>query len=416
MKIKYIQLFFLTITILIIAQFLSTCIPNSLIEKNMIESLKNYNEKDNYEPLIKTEKEYLNDSFLIDNYGDSLILNIIWNSNNNKNPLISQIKQEYYKEPEEIMSKNLSSTILNNKNPNENYSRYWIGTTTYIKPLLIFFKTNTIKLIISSIIIILSIYLIILILKKSKTIGIIFILSYLSINPLTMIWCFEYQPILLVLLLSSIFAILNINNDKLFYYNMIVTGTCSCFFDLLTIETITITIPLLLKITLSKNKSIKETLILILKSSLLWLMSYSLTFLIKWTLSILVYGMNNITDIWDKAKIRIYKMPHDQKKYLGIILYIPSLLLPFSLFEEAPFIFIIYLLIYLYILIFKVKRKNKHLILLLISGIGILRLVVLNSHSYYHYFFDYRALMPFIFVTLYTIFKTLFDNFTHRKL
>ncbi len=366
----------------------------------MNESVMYLENKNNYIPLFEVSQDYLNNSLLIDNYGDSLILDIIWNSGDSFDNLI---RLPYYKEDNKRLSDSLYKTVFNEESANRSYFQYWVGIISYIKPLMIFFNIKEIMIINTFIILGLMGYLVYLIYKKNKILALSFILGFISIMPVTIMNCLEYFPIYVITFISSIVTIKSLDkSDKFFYTNMIITGVVTCFFDLLTGEVITLMIPLILKIVLGKKKN--RDIRYIIKCSLLWLVSFLLMFIVKWLLAVLIFGVGDFLEIWNRAKIRVYDMLGESVKDLGIILYIPSMLFPFNIFESAPAIFIIYGLVYSYSLV--VSRYKVNRLIFLISMIGVVRLVVLHAHTYHHYFFDYRVLFPFMVVSSFTIIKS----------
>ncbi len=396
----YISVFCGMVLFLFFLQYISILIPNNVIEDNMNESVMYLENENNYVPLFEVSQDYLKNSLLIDNYGDSLILDIIWNSNENFGSLV---KLPYYKEDNKRLSNSLYKSVVQDKKANKSYFQYWVGIISYVKPLMVFFNIKEIKIINTIIIVGLMGYLVYLIYRKNKILALSFMIGVISIMPITIFNCLEYFPIYVITFISSIVTIKTLDKgDKFFYTNMVITGVVTCFFDLLTGEVITLMIPLILKLVLGrkKDKKIKY----IIKCSLIWLFSFLAMFFIKWILAVLIYGVGDFLEIWNRAKIRIYDMPRDSIMDLGIILYIPSLLFPFNIFECAPVLFIIYGLIYLYTLFVSDVKVNY--LILLISMIGIIRLIVLHAHTYQHYFFDYRVLFPFMMISSYTMIRT----------
>lgn len=403
---KYIMVFITTLSILIIIQHLAISIPNKYIEKNMIETVEYYNGQENHEFLLNIENssKYFKKSIIIDNYTDCLTLNMLWNTDTMTiNKWKQQLLMSYYFNGYSIMSENLKETVVENKLPNTEYSRYWHGSMIYLKPLLLFFNIKQIKIINCILIIILTSYLLILILKKSKMLFISFIIGLLSISYYVIPFCFLYYFAFLTMLIISIITMkILTKEDKYFYYLMIISGVLICFMDFLTCETITLVIPLLLKLYFDKKKTPKEKLNFIIKSCLCWGMSYTITFISKWFLSALVIGTNSFINTWNKAKIRIYDMPIVDKEVAipKILLTTICILFPFNIIEEPVILPIITILFVIWFYVFSLnkKAKQKYAFLLLICLIPIARLSILFAHTAGHYFFDYRALLPIVIV------------------
>lgn len=401
---KYIGIFLLTLLTLIILQYLAISIPNKYIEKNMIESVEYYDGSENYKLLFEKKlNKNFNSSIITDYYGECLTLNLLWNTRTSESSILKSQTSMLYYENTGSMSQMLRETVIEGKTPNEDYSRYWNGPIAYLKPLLVFFNIKEIKIINCIILLVLTIYLLKCILKKSKILFISFLAGLISINYFMVGICFEYYFVFLIMLISSIITMKTLKkDDKYFYYLMIVSGITACFFDLLTCETVTLTIPILIKLYFEKNKTTKEKILFFIKSCLLWAISYGMTFIIKWLITIIVFGPGIISKVWNKAKIRIYDIPvaNYELNIFQILLLTFNLLFPFSLAQQNNLFLLIFILFTIWFYIFSItkKRQRKYNILLLICIIPIARLTILFSHTAGHYFFDYRALLPLVIV------------------
>ena len=405
---KYLKIFFTTVIILFLIQFLIVCIPKKLIEQNLKESTILYHDVDDYSKIIKSEKIPLKYAFQIDNYADCVTLNIIWNL---KPSITSQIQMKYYKSLELSTScESLIETVNSKQEPNTEYSRYWHGSIIILKPLLSLFNTNEIKIILGIVLLILTIYLIILMYKKSKLFAIIYIISLLAINYLIIPLCFEYYFVFLITNIISIMTIKSLNKDDNYFFALLcISGILTCFFDFLTCETLALTIPLFIRIFFQEQKyDRKKYLIFLIKSCIIWFISYAFMFIFKWLLTIFIYGLNQIGEIWESAKLRIYETNYDNPipYILSMLINMPTYILPFAISEKAIIYVIIYTMIIIWLYLFSLTDYQKKTVnrLLLICLIPITRYLLLYSHAIIHYFFDYRALLPVIIITIYILY------------
>lgn len=406
-KLVYIEVFIVTIVILVLAQAVSISIPNKFIKNNMIESAQYYNQQSKHSYLFNSfdiNNEAKISMFAIDNYTDSLTLNMIWNAKlTSNNPFESLVLMKYYRNDELYMTESLYETVINGEEANTEYSRYWHGSIIYIKPLLIFFNIKGIRIVNVLVMLSLIVYLSFLLFKKNKILSISLLIGLVMVMiPTTMI-CLEYFFAFVIMLIASIATVRNIDKeDKEFYKIMVVSGVSVCFFDFLTCETITLGVPLLIRLVL-KNKfdNKKEVFKFVFYSMLAWLVSYSITFMGKWLLSIIVLGIEQFGNIWEKAAVRIYNIPENNIfSYLSLFLFVPTILFPFGLNNSGSIFFIIFCLFIFWIFIMFIKDKKKYGWLLLCCLPGILRLIVLHAHTMGHYFFDYRALLPLVIVMI----------------
>ncbi len=404
---KGITLYIIVLLILIILQAIVIRIPNKAIKNNLENSLDYYDINNNVTFVLNDKEElyqknyYLYTSLLIDNRADITTLNIMWNANNANNLYKSQIAMNYLSG--HYYAQSLKMTVLNNIPGDKNYARYWHGSIIYLKPLFMLFNVKGIKTVNYIITLGLLIYLGILLFRKSKILFSSYFLSLMVINFIIVPYCFEYFFVFLISIIASIISLkIYHKDDKYFYYLMIITGLSSCFFDFLTCETITLTIPLLITVYLKYKENKKENIFkFIVKASLIWFLAYTFTFLIKWGLSIIVLGKEQINDIWQFASNRIYQEGalHPLKIIGRSLKFMASLLFPFSLFNKNSFLVSIMFccIVVLIYFIFLEKEQKKYMgLLILISLISVSRLVILFAHSSDHPFFDYRAYGPFI--------------------
>ena len=90
------------------------------------------------------------------------------------------------------------------------------------------------------------------------------------------------------------------------------------------------------------------------------------------------------------------------------ILYNIKGIIPFCYLNDLFMIVVISLyLIYIVINFIKKRFKLFELILVLISIVPIIRYLVLFNHSYGHFYFTYRALLPSVMISLLLIFRNI---------
>lgn len=203
--IKYILIFIGLIAILL-GTFVATVkfIPREKIENNIKESLP-YLESNTELIEVKPTREY---SYL-HVYADEILLNMMYCMDSNQ-PLKSVMEAKYYSDNavlEDLPS--LEKALENGGQGNQEYIRYWHGSTIIIRPLLIFFNINEIYHIFAIIMIILIATLFIILIKKKQYILIIAtIIGYIMIAINYVPFCLEYVWTFLIMLVVSIIGIL----------------------------------------------------------------------------------------------------------------------------------------------------------------------------------------------------------------
>lgn len=193
------------------------------------------------------------------------------------------------------------------------YMRYWHGSTMIIRPLLMLFNIEQIYYLFAILLIILLVVLVIILIKK-KTYLLIFslIIGLIITTSQYVPFCLEYVWTYLIMLISAILGIFLEKKEKgnaKISLLMFITGIMTCFFDFLSTETLTFTIPILI-IFIIRNKeqrikSINTEVKQIIKWMILWLLGYSLMWASKWILSSIILNVNALDYVINNALNRI---------------------------------------------------------------------------------------------------------------
>lgn len=308
------------------------------------------------------------------------------------------------------------------KSGNTEYARYWHGSTAVIRPMLLLFNIKQIYIVLAVVFAILFIGFIYYIYKQSKKVAFITILASIMVNIFITPFCLEYFWTIAIMLVTSIVAIKNINKENsVLYYIFFIVGMLTCFFDFLSTETLTLTMPLLLVIVLRYEKgrrdSFKDNFKLVLFSIVTWGLGYVGMWLLKWILAAIVMNKSVLDIMKDKALIRFNGSIEDVSKvdmYIGALIKNIYTLFPINIVQRKwkfipPVVIGIILIIY-----FVDRKKIKKNDIIKVVGIIILipyiRYLVLANHSYKHYFFTFRAQMTSIVGLLYIILNLINKN------
>ena len=374
---------FLFLNILVSLVCIVNFIPKKLIYNNIYESINWYKEKEDFS-LIKGynfSKAHFN--------SDAAEMNILIN-NDTKHPLKSTfLSPIYLGSDEESYLDATYDSVINNKIANTDYNRYWHGYQILWKPLFILFNENTIKYIAGILYITLILYIIYKcqkIIYKALEIGLL-LLNILYIMPCGFV-SLSFIPIYFIMMLGCLFLLNKKNPDLIF----IILGISTAFFDFLSSETLTLTIPLLCFMYLYKN-DIKF--FDIIKKCINWICGYTFTFLYKWILSTLICKENYL-----KIAIQEY-MKHTIKfdRITSIKYNINTLMWNKVSFNTSLTILIVFLIIFsLIVYLFRNPNSSwKYLIsILFVCLIPYIRYFIMSGHSIAHHFFTYRAQLVII--------------------
>lgn len=404
---EYLLVFIMTLIILFFGLALTAKIPKTKIEENLKKSAS-YLEKNSGFKRVQPGREYT----YLHLYADSVILNIINCIDTNK-PIESIMWANYYETIKMDINNDFIEVVQENKEPNQQYIRYWHGSMLILRPLLVFLSLEQIYKVNYISITVLALILLIIIWKRSKKLAIAYLLSMIMIAFPIVGMCLEYVWTFYIMLISSIIAI-NIKKEKNLYKLFLVTGMITCFLDFLTTEIITLFVPLILILGIKKEKNeiinFKDAVKLFFKSCVLWFIGYAGMWISKWILASLILNINAINYVKDQALLRmngLQGLNSAKEMYIGAITNNWHTLYPINIVKKTSELWwMLGGLVTFFILIIdwkKIKNNKESLIMLIIAVMPYLRYLVLANHSYRHSFFTFRSQMISIMALTYFI-------------
>lgn len=282
----------------------------------------------------------------------------------------------------------------------ESYARYWHGYLVILKPLLLFFNYEEIRMINMLVQILLTGWFVDLLINKGmKQYVKSFFMCLLILIPITTFVCMQYSQIYYVTLTAMIFLL---RNDKKltakrwlpeFYFAV---GMLTCYFDFLTYPIVTVGSVLLLHILLERKlvSLYKDQVIKMFQYILSWCMGYVGIWGMKWVMATVVLKDNIIKDAILSVLYRFSSTSGDS----GVVETFSRwdvLINNLSMLNNRFFIFgmiVFVLIIFLHILRNKQIYINKGLIMkvILTMLLPIGWIWVLANHSYVHYWMTYK--------------------------
>ena len=377
---------------------LSSCIPNTAIKDNMVKSAVHYNENDPF-----AFGKYNTYNSVADNYADSILLNVLWNIKSNS-PFVSSIDTKYYNGEDYGENWGLYQS-LNGTAPNTDYTRYWHGSVAFIRPLLVFTDVNGVRNISFAVLIILvAMTLFILMSQKHYFAAAALCISMIGIQFWNIRLSLEYIPAFMVCFsLCPFYIILEKKNDCYLTLLSVIGGVMIAFFDFLTVETISLLVPLVLVFIVRADDNrlgnFKENFLLSAKCGFCWVISYTMTFIVKWSAASAITGENKFITALSAAEVRLYdgtQMPLYKQIPSAILANLSTIFGGTERIKISSVILgitVTALIMGSIFLLFRKKEKNisATFTLLIMALIPYIRYMVLNNHSYLHEFFTYRA-------------------------
>ena len=300
-----------------------------------------------------------------------------------------------------------------------------------MRPLFVMFDITQIRILMMSVLVGgLVILAFVLWKKEQKAMALSMIPAAVLISYPMLGMCMEYVSTFLIMLLISYACMKWYKNKKMIMALLLVSGMCCGFFDTLTTETVAVVIPLAVVLVLREKEGLlgsfwKEILYVVL-SGVLWGIGYLGVFVSKWCFSSLCLQSNRFNQA---ISMMLYRQGAEVAVESGSGLTQPMealarnlrLLLGFPLKMEygtvlliaAAVVGLVACFVYLY------RKTGRECVLpallALLALVPIFRIMFLNSHSYQHSYFTYRALFATIVCVITAVVKVVDGNLLKKK-
>lgn len=183
------------------------------------------------------------------------------------------------------------------------YGRYWHGTTFVTRLLLAVMTLVEVRWLLY---LLSSLLLLWCCVRLWRTAGVAVALAVpfalLTVNGFVMQFSLQFSPVLLIALAAMLWMTywrqMDARQSGLLFF---VVGSLTAYFDLITVPTLTLGLPLLAWIALQRRECLREGLRMVLFLALWWLAGYVLTWLAKWGLASLLTGMDLFADAYGEA-------------------------------------------------------------------------------------------------------------------
>lgn len=390
---SYIILFLIMVVVFSIAMIGTYLLPNERIRAHIAES-KELLINQNGNPLFT---DYIKGANL-DVFTDLLIMNTAMNKGKTEDEsvFIRAFENSRYNNEEDNSYTSLQETVENpDIHNNQEYSRYWHGIQTIIRPILLFFNYEEIRYIFMLLIfVLLGISLLLINKNISFMHSMAFLVSMLAVCIFIVPMSIQYSAIFIITLLAVIIVNLLHKKQKAKFipYLFFIIGGLTTFFDLLTAPLLTLGIPLIIEVLLRSREeslSIKKAFLEIIKLSILWAIAYGTIFFAKWVIASLIMQKDLITVAINQILFRTNGSEEYPATKIGAIVENFTYLYNNVLLACG----IVTIIGWIIALIKTRKNKinwKKILILLIISIYPYVWYMVFAGHSTIHAFFTYR--------------------------
>ncbi len=378
---------------------LSALIPKEAIRQHSLESAQYLSDREPFGYVI----EGLEGS-CIDKYADAILLNIAYHFSA-EYPFRSVMLSAYYFTPDHEETENYLIAVENDLGVNRQYLRYWHGSITWVRPLLLFLNLQGIYVLNAVLLILLLAFFCIICARlKEYPLVIAFVVAFVMTRAYFVPLSLEYTWTFLLMLILSILAILLYRKKMEDHYTVFfaVAGMITSFVDFLTTETITLLVPLLVILWLGRKDNSSDAFFkrkdvrMSLFSSIAWVLGYVCMWGMKWLMCSVVMQENAMPYVGEHVSERLGgDMGVSLASFLtGAVTRNIACLFPLGYGALGVMGFTIIVLSAVYIG-FVYRRdgfdRGGVILLALVGLVPYVRYLVLHNHSYIHYFFTFRA-------------------------
>ena len=413
-------------------------IPRSAIKESCIESAEYFSEYGMFpcltEGQLNTKK---------DNYSDCILVDIMYHISQDE-LVKSTVKASYYQPETTTINIGFMDSLKEDKVPNVEYSRYWHGTLTFLRPLFTFTDIQGARAVLATVWIALTIGNLFLLWKeKAKVLAVCYLLSNIWLQAWVCTTCIQYSTMFFMMngVSMAVICLFRKRKDIESLYRkigilMATSGVCTCFIDFLTVETVSVTVPLLMLLVLryeaGELSEWKTEFLRIASWGLTWGAGYALMFVFKWILVTICFGRESLLLALSSAGerflgetymggISLTPIASASELFFGAIFRNQGMLFPYkeNMSDLAGFLSFFAVIFLCGSLIYLFRGKNfsgKMLLLCAILGaVPYIRFMVLQNHAFIHYFFTYRAQMVTVTALLYVTWEFGLKNVLGKK-
>lgn len=306
------------------------------------------------------------------------------------------------------------------------YPRYWHGYLLFLKPLLMLFDYQQLRLLNM----IAQMFLLFAVLyAMTKRLGLRYAVALLAgvvcLIPPALAMSLQFSTCYYIAMLS-ILAILRWDTWLQSGWRCCLAFCCigilTNYFDYLTYPLITWGVPVCVFLLTQQDAGWKKALTITAATGAFWLMGYALMWVSKWGFATLVTGQNAFLDAFSAISDRTSLTVANGQLPIGDITRWKTVTVLIGMLKRRPFL----LLAAAILLGTGIAVLRKQLVyakdglqmipgFLLVACGPLVWYCVLPNHSYIHYFFTYRTLVISVFALL-CAFMHLFANGMHREL
>lgn len=408
--------FFLTYLLLILtftlAIILVHTIPSESLTENVEESLVTLEEEGVYPELLNFKL------YQLDNYTDALMMNLAVSADSDHPVDAAMLNYWYGTLDAHQMIRETEAAVEHDTEglTKTSYARYWQGYQVIVRPLLVLFNYDQIRILNYILLFSLATFTAWTIRKKlgMQTMW-LFLLSLLLINfpivPLSM----QFSTVFYLAFIAMLVIMRNyaeLEAKDLIPLAFFIIGACTSYFDFLTAPLITLGLPLIILVLLRKSQEYRTIII----NGAAWGVGYGLCWASKWYIGRLFTGQDILGIAMDSASLHTSNLWRGRAMTLeNIFSFIVETMSSRHVLIPAVIILILFLGAFIYFIKSK-KALVSNLHFILIAAMVPVWYLILRHHSIQHGWFTWRAMLVTIFAGLILLSRTIdFHKFSKKN-
>ena len=384
---KYFSHFFIAffglLTFFFLAQLVVSTIPSAALDRSIGHSLET----------LKSEGTYPSTGLpfrriVLDNFTDPLMLNIAY-AGSESSLLEKAFLNTWSLEVSGGMNqiRNLESAYLGTSQATASYERYWHGYLIFLRPLLMVFSYDGIRVMISFVLFISFFALLYRIWKKVSPVRAVAVLvAAVGVDFFFLGQSMQFSQVFLIGIFSGLWYLRSGERKTPPYLLFFVTGALTSFFDLLTAPLVTLGFLLIVATDVSKRREIVLNIIS-------WTLGYLLLWASKWLMLEFMFDNGSITDALGHVLNRTVTQADAQFSYFRVLqLNIQQLIG----YDRTNKYFVLLVAIVMGSILGFFRKINKVTLsrAAVWGGLALLPYiwyVLAANHSYLHVWYTYRA-------------------------
>lgn len=365
--------------------FLISLIPSSSLNNSIASTITTFQKEGTY-PTVGIPWRKI----VLDNYTDPLMFNTAY-ALDSQEPIRSVLLNKRYEDPADHLNQisNLKKLYEEDVNANVGYERYWHGYLVYLRPLLVIFNYDTIRIINFVALYGGFLWLMFLSWKQlGKKVTTAFLIGFIAVDFFFIWKSLQFSGVFLIAIYASIYLLQTAKKTHNPFFIFFIVGGITSFIDLLTAPLITLGMMLIVYRSLYKS-NLKD----VVFYCIFWALGYLSLWFTKWLLVEVFISAGAIQNSFNQIVNRTVSEPDPNFTHINTLKLNIFQLIGYDKSNKifvlgAAIVTAVFVLRYVS---FDKKRLEQMLVWSFLGIIPYAWYLVAANHSYLHVWYTYRT-------------------------